>query len=652
MATELTIEHVAHERGMVVLARMGTNAVHVMLAAPNVLGSWDVRTLCGRTLGSSRDAEIEMDPNIGGKRCKRCDVRYMAMLDVQEKAGENSAPEARESAPKLLDVAAIQAATVQHYATGGEIPDGVTHLPGTDADDAPAVRELTDDDVRNALRTSKRGAVAAARAAAAESRAVAVERERERLAARKAQRAAAREAAVATDVVSVNGLTHTEMREQLDAWYAAGNPVSPEVAALPDPHVQREWSGTVAGADAAVLVCEFTGGVEMINPERTHGKCPECTTYIPLAPESDAREVAPKVSKITCGSVGEPPKPGTRVMRDDHSVSVPDDFDGKHSGKCPGCSRMVAVSREGGMRRHNGIETPAPVGDSPDRIGKHNVGGVATPAGKGLTSKSIETVEHGNVPGDTATADKRRGDESRCKRSNRILKDASGGKVPCPACERPVELLKITRPNGDISWKVPNHVRPGESVRHVGGGEVRDVTPRGDGADVGATVSKGARLALSRGQGSTDGSAYTGQSTLAPVQPEKGWLAVAGTGALSMSVRAGIDPEVSGEYCPVCRDTVENAHKGKGRTWRRKHSRRVRLYIAEQKAERDARTAREIRKGERLPQGARKAARKSASTGSFTDGTIASTGTVTHGAERPAVAPKVTPRGKTRATAK
>jgi hypothetical protein len=369
-------------------------------------------------------------------------------------------------------------------------------------------------------------------------------------------------------------------------YYANGGAVSPEIAALPAPGTVSLASGTVSGSAAEILVCEFKGEVSTVNPERTHGKCPECTTYIPLLPGGAGRETAPgpKVSKIACGSVGEAPVSGTRVMRDDHTVSVADDYDGKHSGKCPGCSRVIAVSREGGMRKHNGVEVREVTdsGADVDKIGKHNVGGVATPASKGLTSKSLDTVEHGSVPGDPASADKRRAAEIE---------------------ER------------------------GADAREFKGG-----------ADVGATVAKGARLALARGHGSVDGSATTGSQNMAPVQP-KGWVGVAGTGSLPAMVRPGIDPEVSGRKCVICDELPEIAHAGKSRGWRRRHSSNVGAVLRERKAKRDAARNAKIESGEIVPAAVKRVARKAASVGSFSEGNV--NGTVTH-APRPEFAPKGT----------
>jgi hypothetical protein len=395
------------------------------------------------------------------------------------------------------------------------------------------------------------------------------------------RKAPAAPAAPESDAVGITGLTHAEMRAAVERYYANGGAVPAEIAALPAPGTVNLASGTVSGSAAEILVCGFKGEVSTVNPERTHGKCPECTTYIPLLPGgAGGKETGPKVSKIKCEGTGKAPAPGTRVMRDDHTVSVADDYDGKHSGKCPECARVIAVSREGGMRKHNGLEVREATGADVDKIGKHNVGGVATPAGKGLSSKSIDTVEHGSVPGDPASADKRRAAEIE---------------------ER------------------------GADAREFKGG-----------ADTGATVRKGARLALSRGHGSVDGSATTGSQNMAPVQP-KGWVGVAGTGSLPAMVRPGIDPEVTGRECVLCGELPEIAHKGKSRGWRRRHSSMVGAVLRERKAKRDAERAAKIERGEIASTAERKAGRKAASTGSFAEGTCA--GVVSH-EPRPEFAPK------------
>jgi hypothetical protein len=291
------------------------------------------------------------------------------------------------------------------------------------------------------------------------------------------------------------------------------------------------------------------------------------------------------------------------------------------------------------MRKHNGVTVPESAGECPDKIGTHNVGGVANPAHAGLTSRAIETVEHGSTPGDTATADKRRAAESRCSRSRKVLSGRkTPGTVECPGCARPVELKAVKRQKGTV-YVIPEHVRAGESVKHVGHGEVRDVTPRGEGADVGATVTRGkvaSRLALSRGHGSVDGAATTGSQSMAPVQP-KGWIGKAGTGQLPATVRPGIDPEVSGRECVACGELPEVAHKGKSRGWRRRHSTVVGTILRERKAKRDAERAAAIERGEIASTAERKAGRKAASVGSFAEGTCA--GVVSH-EPRPEFAPK------------
>lgn len=450
-------------------------------------------------------------------------------------------------------------------------------------------------------------------------------------------------APVATgDVCASTGLTFAAMRDAVATYYANGGEVPQEIATLPDPYVKRpalDMTGAVSGPVPAVLPCDYAGPVSKLNMERTHGKCPGCSAYIPLLPERESKESGPKVSKIACAGVGSAPAPGTRVQRDDHSVSVPDDFQGKTSAPCGTCARVIAVSRDGVMRRHNGVEVRESAGECPDKIGTHNVGGAATPAHKGLTSRMIETVEHGSTPGDTATADKRRATESRCTRSRKVMSGRkTPGTVECPTCARPVELKAVQRKKGTV-YVIPEHVRAGESVKHVGGGDVRDVTPRGEGADVGATVTRGkvsARLALSRGHGSVDGAANTGSQNMAPVRPG-GWIGKAGTGQLPATVRPGIDPEVTGRECILCGELPEIAHKGKSRGWRRAHSSKVGAILRDRKARREAERAAAIARGEIASTAERKAGRKAASVGSFAEGTCA--GVVSH-EPRPEFAPK------------
>ena len=297
-------------------------------------------------------------------------------------------------------------------------------------------------------------------------------------------------------------------------------------------------------------------------------------------------------------------------------------------GKCPECRGVVALSDKGEIPKHRRYGVTVSAGPGANRVR--------------LSSASLAAVEHGSVPGSPAAADKRRAAESRCDRSGRVVRNSTGGKKKCTGCARTVDLVKRERTvRGETvtQWVYPDHVSAADTFRHVGGGDVRKVTPRGSGADAG----KGARE-----HGSVNGSANTGSVNLPPVQPQRGWLAVAGTGVLSMSVRPGVDGGVAGKYCPVCRKRVDIAHRGMSRTARRRHSREVAAYERGRTAERDAKREREIREGARLPQGARKAARKAASIGSFSEGTNGSTGTVAHGGKRPAVAPKVTPRGETR----
>lgn len=313
-------------------------------------------------------------------------------------------------------------------------------------------------------------------------------------------------------------------------------------------------------------------------------------------------------------------------------------------GKCPACHAYIPL-----------LDTDA---DDDFRIGSHYEYGVkapAIPASKRLASRSIENVEHGTIPGDAAAADKRRVAESRCVKSGKMSRRKSGGTHPCPTCERPVELVRKPTAEGD-KWQIPNHVRPGDSFRRAGadGKTERKVTPRGKGADVGATARKGVGtpVVLSRGHGTVDGAANVGGTDLPAIQPTRGRLAVAGTMSLPATVRPGVDPQVEGEWCPVCEDVKWVAHRGKSKSWRRKHSTRVAAWCAAEDARREGRqsverllavaavraelntAAREGRKAN-APAVApsrpvRKAMRKSASIGRSAAGTLATTGTVVH----------------------
>lgn len=133
-----------------------------------------------------------------------------------------------------------------------------------------------------------------------------------------------------------------------------------------------------------------------------------------------------------------------------------------------------------------------------------------------------------------------------------------------------------------------------------------------------------------------DGSATTGRQNLAPVQP-KGWLGIAGTGSLPATVRPGIDKEVSGKWCPVCEEVVDTAHRNRTVSWKRRHAAKLRAYCDKRDAVREAERAAKIASGELIPAAERKAMRKAASIGSFSEGTVS--GTVTH-APRPEFEPK------------
>lgn len=632
-----------------------------------------IETGCG---GKGLDASRAVEKFTGDKRCARC-VKWLASTGGQNDLEAARAILAeRENGPGLAAIMGNHtlitlAGTSEVTADGSDAPDAPEPVPAT--------RALTPEDVREAVATGKR-------ANGKRRHAAAVAAERERLAAQRAKREAAREdsAPVATvgptnlritgtvapvadratlieaerarraslvcdgtgtapapgtqvlrddhavkvaddhsgktsapcpaencgrviavnregvmrrhnapavresapalfpaDAATLTGKTPAEMREAVSAHYASGHAVPAEIKALRDPTVTRAaWAGQSGKGDAgSVLPCEFKGslaskgdelGDTRLNAERTHGKCPECSAYIPLAPSKDD--------------------------------------------------------------------------SAPAKLNQHNVGGVASPARKGMVSKIIDTVEHGSVPGDPDSADKRRAAETRCDRSRKVLKGATGGTVPCPdkGCGRPVELKIANRKNG-VAWIIPTHTVPGESYRATGNGERRKVTPRGSGADAG----KGAR-----DHGSVDGSAYTGRENMPPVQPTTGWLATAGTGVMGATVRPGVDSEVLGKICPMCQERVDVAHRNAdGTPWsrgkRRAHSRKLGGWHAAQDAARAEKREREIQEGKRLPKGAAKRARKEARVGSFAEGTVG--GVVMHGGERPAVAPKVTPRGKTRA---
>ncbi len=485
---------------------------------------------------------------------------------------------------------------------------------------APEVREVTSRDARDAVAASTAGA----------GREASVTAERERLARQRAKRAAVRE----NSAPVLPGMSVEAMRDATAAFYANGGKVPDEITALSDPHAvapERQWDGTDSGSTGGILVCEFTGDVSLLNMERTHGKCPECTTYIPLTGGRTVTRGTGHVSKLTCHGVGSAPASGTQVLREDHSAKAADGYSGKTSAPCPVCSRMIAVNREGTMRRHNGWESGQDAPPPADRIGAHNVGGAATPARKGLVSRSMDTVEHGSVPGDPGTAHKRRRTEVLCGMSGKVARKAGPGVKVCTECARSVELRK-REGKGGPKYVYPDHTDARDTFRRSPSGE-RSVTPRGEGADVGATAVPGARLALARGHGSVDGSAVTGSANMAPVMPG-GWLGHAGTGQLPAYVRPGVDSDVSGRTCPVCKELPEIAHKGKTSSWKRRHAVRVRAYRDALDEMRDAKRAAEIFNGTAIPVAERRARRKAASVGSFSEGVNAHTGEVTHG-ERP-----------------
>lgn len=574
MATSLTLENIERENGTAVSVRKGSNAWHVLTATPVMLGSYDMGALCGRTVGNSRDVETSTNPT-GEKFCKSCIRIHRELLNAAAEVRENSAP---ETAGQLV------AFRIEGEPVTGPSEDERAELvkrererraagacPGTGLPPVPGSR-VQRDDVTASVPDTFTGKHSGKCPESTCGRIIAVSREGVM---RRHKRAEVREVSapvVREDSDKIWGLTWEELRARNAAHYAV-NPVSAEVAALPDPYVKRSaWGGTNGAGDTDYRGCAGKGPVEIVNPERTHGKCPECRAYIPLADTVD---------------------------------------------------------------------------DEDFRIGSHYEYGVNPPANVHMSSRSIETVEHGSIPGDPATADKRRAAESRCKRSGKILAGAEGGTVPCPECARPVELIKKisqTKKGTKIKWQVPNHVDPRDTFRGHGSdagyvkGE-RKVTPRGTGADAG----KG-----QRDHGSIDGAANTGRQNMPPVRPG-GWVGKAGTMSLPATVRPGVDPEVSGKPCPICKELPEIAHAGMTKNQRRNHSRRLAAWHRIEDAKREAKRAADIEAGRILPAAVRRELRRAASIGSFAEGTQAATGEIAHGGTRPAVAPKLTPRGKTRA---
>lgn len=578
---------------------------------------------CG---GKELDAARLVEKFDGDAKCKRCATWLSSATGISElDAARVSYWEWENGSAALADVMGAHTLITL---------DGVTEVPAPDVqeDSAPAI--TTRDDVRSAVEAARGTSAPAPKRTARKSR--------------KAKGAEIREDSAptlpGTDVVASTGKTMTQMAEEIAAHYANGGAVPAEIAALPDPSAPvptRTWDVTDGKAtEAAVLVCDFKGAVSVINMEKTHGKCPGCTTYIPLLPEAeDKGPAAPKVSKERCDGTGEAPVPGSRVAREDHSIRLPDDFNGPHAATCATCERVIAVSREGGMRRHNGIVAPVADGaESVDKIGTHNVGGVATPAVKGrLKDKAMELVEHGSVPGDPGDANARRAEETRCPKSRKTLKDReTPGKVTCPneECGRTVELKARQNKDG-VSYSIPEHTLRGRVMMADADGTVkldpaarvfrtdgRNVTPFGTGADAG----KG-----QRDHGSVDGCAIVSATNMAPVQPG-GWLGHAGTGQLPAGLQSGIDPKVSGDWCPVCQDLKEIAHVGQSRWWRRNHSSKVGAILRDADLEREAARVEQIKRGEAIPRAERRELRKAAAVGSFSEGVNASHGTVTHAA--------------------
>lgn len=292
--------------------------------------------------------------------------------------------------------------------------------------------------------------------------------------------------------------------------------------------------------------------------------------------------------------------------------------------KCAGAGRVDVVNPEGTHGKCRECRTYFPLQDNESgelRIGSHYEYGVtppAVPSGMRLTSKTIDTVSHGSVPGSPQDAHKRRETEALCRRSNRVRPRAKGGKIKCPECGREVTLVKGgTRKGGEVVYRYPKHIAYGDHFRTIGtgGGYVHGKTNM---------ITYTGEIGVgSRDQGTVDGCANITAHDMPPARPDRGWVAKAGTMSLPATLRPGVDPGVQGKMCPLCQDLAAVAHKGKSRAWRRNHSRALAAYYKGRRAEQNARRQEEIQAGVRLPRGARKAARKAASTGSFAEGTVA-----------------------------
>lgn len=81
--SKITYENVEHVGMIPVEVRKGEGVKHTMVAAPVMMGTWDIRTVCGMTLGQSADDTIEVGaPELdGGTQCKRCSKIYSSLLD-------------------------------------------------------------------------------------------------------------------------------------------------------------------------------------------------------------------------------------------------------------------------------------------------------------------------------------------------------------------------------------------------------------------------------------------------------------------------------------------------------------------------------------------------------------------------------------------
>lgn len=242
--------------------------------------------------------------------------------------------------------------------------------------------------------------------------------------------------------------------------------------------------------------------------------------------------------------------------------------------KCLGCSAYIPLVDSQGDDEALVIEI-------------HHAGGGSVTSKPLLKGKKIPIASHESVPGSPSDAYKRHGEE--------IKKHAKG---------KPVYRAK------------------GNGGSYVHGGDYQ------------ATFDGVAGNVGNRDQGSVDGSANTGSANLSPdprKRPKRGYLAKAGTMALPMTVKPGIDRGIQEERCPVpmCGGLPKRiAHAGKGAAWRRRHSKEVAAIHAEKRAAQERQEIFRIREGVAMPARYRRKLRKEASIGSSAEGTQAASGRV------------------------